>query len=258
MADNPTDDRPTIQATATSFTIIEALRQLDCAGVTEIASHTDLPKSTVYKHLITLEDIGYVSSQGNVSQYELGLPFVSIGQHVHERNELFTLITPEIEKLGSSTEGVAGLFVERGNRGFDVFQSEDIVNLNDQSTYLHCSAPGKAILAEMARERRTRIVEEGDLLALTENTITDKEVLFDELNRIRERGIAFDREEQHLGHKGIAVPVTVDEDGIFGAVYVVGNSEQLAGKRFEEHIPGMIISCINRIRAAIRETETDR
>ncbi|NOX29605.1 MAG: IclR family transcriptional regulator [Actinobacteria bacterium] len=63
---------------------------------------------------------------------------------------------------------------------------------------LHCTANGKALLADLDNAAVESLVSP-DLEALTENTITDRAVLLDELDQIRETGIAIDREEHHLG-----------------------------------------------------------
>lgn len=40
-----------IDAAATSFQIIEAIRELNGAGASELANHLDMPKSTVHDYL---------------------------------------------------------------------------------------------------------------------------------------------------------------------------------------------------------------
>ncbi len=62
----------------------------------------------------------------------------------------------------------------------------------------HCTANGKALLAELDDDRAAAVVD-GTLSALTPNTITDTAVLLEELASVRESGVAFDREEHHLG-----------------------------------------------------------
>ena len=67
---------------------------------------------------------------------------------------------------------------------------------------LHCTANGKALLAELDNAAVERLVA-SELEALTENTITDRTVLIDELEQVRETGIAMDHEEHHLGISAI-------------------------------------------------------
>jgi DNA-binding IclR family transcriptional regulator len=81
---------------------------------------------------------------------------------------------------------------------------------------------------------------------MTDNTIVTREDFERELTTIRERGVAFDREEQRIGVKGIAVPLMTEE--LHAALYVVGKAERMTGKRFEEQLPGLIMSAKNTIK----------
>lgn len=247
-------DASTVQATATSFKVIQALRELDGAGVTEIADHLGLPKSTAHKHLHTLAQLGYVDNDGGT--YELGLPFAGFGQYVQGNSPLFQAVQPAVEHLTETTEEVAGLFVERGGYGFDVYQVSDEADheaAESLSPYLHSTAPGKAILAGLPDEQVDAIVDEHDLPALTEQTITSRSELEKELSRIRDRGIAFDRAESREGIRGVGIPI--DYDGVAAAVYVVGPQQRLTGKWFNENIPGIVVSSVNTVEQRLRELD---
>ncbi|WP_239524462.1 IclR family transcriptional regulator [Halogeometricum borinquense] len=243
-----------VGATETSFDILQALRELGGAGVTETAEHLDIPKSTAHKHLHTLAQLGYVTNEDGT--YDLGLLFVGLGQYVQANSALVQATGPVVERLAETTEAVAGFFVERGGRGFEVNQvtagtSRDLDG--GLSKYLHSTAPGKAILAKLPDERVDEIVDQHGLPALTPHTITTRSALEDELARIRDRGIAFDREENRVGMRGVAIPVV--HDGIRGAMYVVGPQRRLTGKWFNENIPGIIISSVKTVEQRLREQD---
>jgi len=63
--------RPTVQTTQTSIEILDAVRRRDSARLTEIADAVGLAKSTAYKHLVTLEQNGFLRRDGNA--YRIGL-----------------------------------------------------------------------------------------------------------------------------------------------------------------------------------------
>ncbi|PWC05245.1 IclR family transcriptional regulator [Agromyces badenianii] len=69
----------------------------------------------------------------------------------------------------------------------------------------HATALGKQILAVLPEEDRLDYVSRHPLAELTQNTIRDRRVLFDQLERSREK--TFDREEYSIGDTCIAVPV---------------------------------------------------
>lgn len=247
-------DTATVKATVTSFEVIQALRELGGAGVTEIAGHLDLPKSTAHKHLHTLARMGYVDNNGG--SYDLSLPFAGFGQYVQSNSTLFQAAQPAVKRLAETTEEVAGLFVERGGYGFDIYRATDQTDhetTKSLSPYLHSTAPGKAILAELGDDRVDEIVGQHGLPTLTDQTITDRSELDSERKRIRDRGIAFDREECREVVRGVGIPI--DHDDVAAAMYVVGPRQRLTGKWFNENIPGIIVSSVNTVERRLRELD---
>jgi IclR family acetate operon transcriptional repressor len=69
----------------------------------------------------------------------------------------------------------------------------------------HCTAVGKAMLAQMPAEKVEGILRRSGMPALTEHTITDRAQFTRELALTRERGYAIDEGEQELGVRCVAV-----------------------------------------------------
>jgi DNA-binding IclR family transcriptional regulator len=110
---------------------------------------------------------------------------------------------------------------------------------------LHCTSLGKAILAYLPEERVDEIVDRWGLPARTADTITTREELDAELERIRERGYAQDNGERLSGLRCVAAPIT-DTDGVaIGAVSVAGPTSRMKGERFESEIPERVQSVAN-------------
>ena len=173
----------TVQATRTSFRILETLAQLNGAGVTELATELDLPKSTVHNHLNTLHSIEYVVKDGDA--YDVGLQFLNLGEYSRNRLKLYEIARPEIKALAEQTGELVNLSVEEYNRGVYLYlvRGDRAVQLDTHAgmqVHLHCTALGKAMLAHMDPERVDQIIETFGLPARTEHTITDRETLLDE------------------------------------------------------------------------------
>jgi DNA-binding IclR family transcriptional regulator len=239
-------NRRTVNATRTSFTIIETLAEFGrSVGVTELAVELDLPKSTAYKHLKTLCELGYVRKDG--TDYALGIGFGGISEAARADNQLYVTAKHHIDTLAEVTDEVAGLVVEQQGYAVDTYRSWPASGphaYRTNSRYLHCSAAGKAILSVLSNRRIEEIIERTGLPTKTDHTLSSRSELRNELDRIAERGIAFERGEQQEELRSVAVPVTVD-DRVLGAVYVAGSVDRMKSKRFEEDIPGIIISTVN-------------
>lgn len=246
----PGETGPTVDATQTSLEVLETVHRLEGAGVTAVAVHLDIPKSTAHKHLQTLVSMGYVEKQG--ANYDLDVTLYRFSQYTENRRPLLSIAREQVDRLASTTQQTAGLYVARHGRGFDVYRTDDPdVPVGLLPRHLHCTAPGKAILAELPDETVSDLVDEFGLPELTSETITTPEDLAAERSRIQDRGIAFDREEFEVNVRGVAVPITVD-DTVVGALYVVGDAKQLTGKWFDENTPGIVLSCVNSVEQELR------
>lgn len=237
----------TVGATETSLRIIDALRTLDGAGVTDLAEHLELPKSTVHNHLQTLRRNEYVTKQG--SEYAVGLRFLQLGEHARDRRPIATIAPPEIDKLAEETREMANLLVEEHGRGVFLYRAKgaDAVHMDTHAgkrVPLHTTGFGKAILAHLPDERVERVLDRHGLPAVTPSTITDRGRLLEELETIRERGYAYDDEERLEGLRCVAAPVIVDDD-VLGAVSVSGPRSRIRGDWYREELPSLVMSTAN-------------
>lgn len=237
-----------IKSTRNTFRILEALKELDGAGVTEVANHLNLSKSSVHNYLDTLRHDGYVVKRGET--YHVGLRCLELGAYAQRQQKLFEIAKPEVERLADETGEVVNLLVEEQGQGIYLFREKgpEAVKL-DTSTglcvNLHQTAFGKAIMAHMDRARVESIIDRHGLPARTENTITDREELFEELDRIRERGYSLDKEEYLDGLRGVAVPILRDGTTVEGAISIAGPSSRMRSERLEETLPQKIRNVVN-------------
>lgn len=232
MTENNNRPNAPIQATERSFRIIEEIRERDGAGITELADHFGVSKSTIHEHLTTLVQMDYLCRDGN--EYKIGLRFLTIGGYARRKQRLYKNVRSEIDDLAAETGESVKAAVEQHGKGVFLYQARGDravhTNAHDGTrVYLHSTGVGKAILSELPAERVENIVERWGLQALTENTITDKDELYTELNKIQERGYAIDNEEYVRGVQCIAVPV-MGQNGVLGGISVSGPR-----KRFEQN-----------------------
>lgn len=239
---------PHVRAVDRSLRIVQALQEISGGTVTDIANHVSLPKSTVYNHLQTLHAEEYVTRAGE--QYELGLRFLEHGGHKRDRMDVFQVAKAEIEELADETAELVNLLVEEHGRGVYLYRErgENAVALDSfvgKRQYLHSTAFGKAMLAYMADERVEEILDRHGMPTRTEWTISDREVLFEELAAIREQEYATDDEESLDGLRCVASPILTQDDEVLGAISVSGPISRLSGDRFEREVPNLLRSTTN-------------
>ena len=244
----PTENKPrTVQAVSISLSIIEVLQQRTEAGITEIASELGRSKGTIHSHLSTLLEDEYVVREGET--YRLSLKFLELSQSVQAEIPGYDIVKDEVESLAAKSSEIAQFATEEHGRAVYLYKSggEDAVQTASSvgtREYLHCIALGKAMLAHMPEDRVIEIIEQHGLPASTENTITTQDALMEELEEIRNRGYAFDREEKIEGIRCVAAPVKI-EQRIFGAISISAPSTRMKGNRFGEELPDMVTRSAN-------------
>lgn len=250
------DARNPVQSLSKAFDILELLVELDGAGVTELATALDEPKSTVHNYLSTLLQEEYVVNEGG--EYHIGLRFLELGIHARNRHELFTVGKTEAQRLARETQEFSNLAVEEYGYCITIYrnQGENAVNSRHvgMRTNLHATAVGKAMLAHLPPERIDRVVERDGLPKYTENTIDNRDDLYDRLEEVRSRGHAFDDEEVMQGLRCVAAPVLSTSGGLVGAISVSGPTTRLSGDYYREDLPEKVMEASNIISLNIEAT----
>ncbi|WP_197409784.1 IclR family transcriptional regulator, partial [Haloferax profundi] len=118
-----------------------------------------------------------------------------------------------------------------------------------------CTASGKAILAFLPEERVLEIIDERGLEPRTENTITEREELFEELSQIRDQGYANAIEESVKGMRAVAAPIML-EDSVAGSISLAGPANRFVGERFEDEVPKLIKGVANEIELKLTYSES--
>lgn len=247
------NNRPLVKATMTSFTILEAVRDRQSAGVTEIARDVGLSKSAVYKHLTTLTELGYLVKED--TKYHLSLSFQGLSACARDRHPIHSA-EPAIDNLARTTGKLASFMIYENGYGIYAYQTHVDADEPPLPAFshvpLHATAGGKTILAYLPAEKRKIVLDEIGLSAMTEKTITDRDTLQRELRSVRDRRVAFDREEFTTGYQCVGSPIVDANSHAIGAVSVSGSIREMSGKRLEEDITGLVVSTAKSIENEIR------
>lgn len=237
-----------VDSVETSCRILEALRQMHGAGVTELANHLDISKAGIHSHLATLEKNELVTRNGGT--YRISLRFLDFGEFAKQNIDFYDVVNEEVQALAERTGEVAHFMVEEHGWGVYICKKRGSSGVQTASyigdrKHLHCVGIGKAILASLPDERVDEIIDQRGLPKKTENTITTRDELFTQLEEIRERGVAFDNEEILEGLQCVAVPVSSQDQGLLGAISVAGPTSRMKGERFTEELPEIVTDTAN-------------
>lgn len=244
-----------VKTTRRSFELIWSIQELNGASVKELSEYLDLSKSTVHRHLQTLEELKVVvKDQG---QYHVGLAFAMLGRHACERKKIYRLATPLVRDLAEETEERVQLLVEEHGELVYVLRENGRRAVSADSRIgkrmeIHSAASGKAILAEYPVEQAQEFIRNHELVQVTPNTITDEDEFMAELETVRERGYAFNREESIEGLHSVAVAITDPTGHPMGALCVTGPSHRLKGSLFTEELPNKLLGAVNELKLNLK------
>lgn len=206
----PTNGRPnTLQTTTRSLDIVEFIKRSNGATIGEISTEFEMSRSTLHNHLVTLRENEYITKEENT--YHIGLKFFHIGEHAITRTPSLEVISRTITELADEIDMEVDFSVEEAGRVIVIF--DEMGNTTRKGFQLgqyfpiHACAAGKAILAELPAERTDAILDAHGLPKQTENTITDRDELKENLKRIRNRGYAINDEESNSGIQAIGTTI---------------------------------------------------
>jgi len=230
------------------YDIIKLLSETDGMTMSELAEELDLATSTVHEYLKTCEQREYVVRDPD-GIYTLSLKFLDLGEMVRQLHPIYKTAKKPLARIADKTGEVAWLYteehgyavpldVERGQQGVQV-----VGRIGNRKPIHHISA-GKAMLAEMPRDRVEAILDRHGLPEATENTLTDRETVFETLDTIQERGYAFNDGEEGIRAVGMAI---VTDGEVHGALSVSGPSNRVRGEWFRDELPHILSGAVNEI-----------
>ena len=214
--------------------ILEVLGRSDHAmTATEINEELGLPKQTVHRLCVTLEENGFISRPGNSKRYQVARRLRELGvgllynsrDHIARRQILEDLAA----KVGETVnfvipEGVGMRYLDRVETDW-AFRIQLPIGSN---VPFHCTASGKCFLASLPPKQREVLVRNLNFERMTDHTHTSVDTLLEELAEVRRQGYSLDREEFMDGMIALAAPVT-DKNGRFiSAIAMHGPTQRLS------------------------------
>jgi DNA-binding IclR family transcriptional regulator len=181
-------------------------------GVTEVAQAQGLPKSSAHALLSTLTEMGLLQRTGD-NRYRLGWRVLVLARVIAETSDLreegHRRMRQLVGRFGETTHLGA---LDRGEVVY-ILKLEGTNAVRIRVTGMgarlpaHCTSLGKVLLAARPVAEVERILSEHSLKRYTPKTIHDEATLFDELERVRTQGYAYDDEEALKDICCVAAPV---------------------------------------------------
>jgi IclR family transcriptional regulator, acetate operon repressor len=238
------------QVIARAASVLRALEH-QRTGLTlgQIAKASGLPRTTVHRLVNALEAQQLVIS--GTDGVRLGPALVRLAASAH--TDIIGIARPFIEALGRTTRETVDLCVYRGHHSVlvDQYASDRelrVVSAVGTAFPIHCTAHGKAILAELPNDLLDSLLERR-LEARAPQTISERKRLLAELAAIRERGYALDAQEHAEGVCGVGVFLRTGLSDHYAIAVAV---PQLRFEREAEQIIHALLKCKVEVESVLR------
>ncbi|MQA87137.1 MAG: helix-turn-helix domain-containing protein [Streptosporangiales bacterium] len=202
---------PAIESVDKALQVLLLLRRRGQLRVTEVSDDLGVARSTAHRLLSTLTSRGFLIRDPLTRAYRSGRVLIEIGLASVEGLDIRPQARPYLEALSARLHETVNLVVLEGSscRFLDgVAGDRTLLTRVRTGTLLpaHTTSGGKVLLAELPPDHVRALYPHG-LPKITEHTITDRERLRAELDRVREQGYAVNFGESEPGISALAVPV---------------------------------------------------
>ncbi len=233
-----------IQAVAHALDVLEQFHTDGELGVTELSKRLKLHKNNVFRILATLESRGYIEQNRSTENYRLGTKCLQLGQTYIQHMGLLQQARPIMVDVVKACHESTYVSVMRKGQvvPLDMVESDlpvRIVSHVGENLPMHCTAAGKVHLAFEPAEELQRCLSEG-LAQYTKHTITDYNVLSEQLKGIASAGYAIDNGEYLNDVHSVAVPIKDYTRTVVGSLVVSGPAYRIPPERIHNELVPLV------------------
>ncbi len=229
-----------VQSLTRALSILNALgADGDGMTLTDISRSVELPPSTTHRLLTTLQNERYVRFDRYQGVWQVGVQAFIVGNVFLRSRDLIFMARPFMEALMESSGETVNLAVADEGEMVYVAQVEcremmRAMAKTGSRVLMHCSAVGKAILAQTDESDVSKILKRRGLPRLTDKTLDTAEKLKGDLTRVVRQGYAVDDEEHAIGLRCVAAPIFNEFAKPMGAISLSGPAVRIPDQRLSE------------------------
>lgn len=238
------EEKYNIKAVERCLAILDYIgEQLEPVSINDIRQHFDLNQNMAFRLLSTLAASGYVKKDPATSQYSISTKAMILSANALRSMPLRNAATPYMELLWNMFPYASFNLAIFDNN--EVFLIDRVDSKNLPRIYLHpgrtlpfhCTAVGKILTCNLSDKEIDMLIKIKGMEKFTENTITTTEAIKKELSKVREKHIAYDRNEHIIGDNCVAVPIYSKDGNTIAALSVAALEAHMSFEEVEQTIP---------------------
>ncbi|HET90131.1 MAG TPA: IclR family transcriptional regulator [Chloroflexi bacterium] len=254
------DNRYFVVALERGLKILEAFSEQNRSlTLTEISSAVELNKSTTFRFIYTLENLGYLERDPETKRYRPGLKVLRLGFVALNSLELVQIARPYLKALSTRCGETTNMTIRDGDQIVYVARNktQQVISVNLQlgsRLPVHCTSMGKVQLVDLSREELDQLLGPGPYPVLGPNTIRTFDGLTAELEKIRRQGYAINDEELAAGLRSVAAPIRGYQNKVVAAINISIPSARASRQEMEETLVAMVVETAQEISLALGAT----
>lgn len=226
--------------------------------LTEVASHSGLSRAGARRILLTLQALGYVTTDGKL--FALSPRILDLGFAYLSSMPIWNLAEPAMESLAEQVKESCSAAVLDGT---------DIVYVLRVSTHkilsislgvgsrlpAYCTSMGRVLLAALPEAQCLQILAESHRIARTKHTVTTLDELATRIALVRRQGWCLVNQELEEGLVSIAAPITNRAGKTVAALNISGQANRTSARAMHDSmLPALLAAAqgISQLLAAQR------
>jgi IclR family transcriptional regulator, acetate operon repressor len=207
-------------------------------SVAELTPMLEIDRSSVFRLANTLRMRGFLIQLPS-KEYVLGSAVCRLAGSFRWSHGLIQIAREQVAALAARTGETTHLVIRDGRQAVFVdheatAQPVGVSVGSGRTEPLHCTAVGKALIADMDRDELLELFGSQRLSATTKRAIRSITELVKECQRTLKRGYAIDNEEFHKGVRCIAAPIRDGSGQIVAAIGISAPVDRLSESRCEK------------------------
>ncbi|MGE4338881.1 MAG: IclR family transcriptional regulator C-terminal domain-containing protein [Pigmentiphaga sp.] len=233
-----------INSLAKGLAVIQAFNEERSAlSLSDVAERTGLTRATARRVLLTLEDLGLATRNGDPRHFTLTPRVLSLGHAYLSSMPLWNFAEPVLESLVEGLGQTCSIAVLDETEMVYVLRVPVRRILSQGVTIgsrlpLYCNSMGRVLLSDFTPAQLENYFERVELVAHTPRTVVDVDQLAVIVHEVRRKGYAWVRGEmeEHVG--GMSVPIFNPQGRIIAALNSsVNNSPLTEGAISRQFLP---------------------
>lgn len=248
----PVDSPDFVTSLAAGLTVLQTFdAQHSSMTLSEVAELAQIDRAKARRYLLTLHALGYIHK--NKRQFSLTPKILSFGASYLSSNHHKEIVQYYLERVTEETGESCSFGVLDGHDIVYIARSAAAHRLMAITLSPGTKLPaaytsmGRAILANLPENERDAFLADIELTPYTPYSITDIEILKQQLNKIKEDQFVILNQELDTGLLSLAVPIYKKNKTLIGAINISTNAMRVTPKDLEQDFLPILRDCANNI-----------